>query len=137
VWREDPTNVDTVFLRNYIRHKILPRLGSEDREKLSAIIRNMRRVNEELDIQLLHYLHIQTKGGTLDRSTFARLPHAVAREVMAAWLRHHEIRDFDQKTLERLVVAAKTFYPGTLTDVTKGAKLRIHKQLLALEHPDR
>lgn len=137
VWREDPTNIDTVFLRNYIRHKILPRLSKEDRDKLTEIIKNMRRINEELDTQLLHFLHIQTKGGKLDRSTFARLPHAVSREVMAAWLRHHGIRDFDQKTLERLVVAAKTFYPGTVADVVKGSKLRITKQYLALEHPDR
>jgi tRNA(Ile)-lysidine synthase len=137
VWREDPSNVDTVFLRNYIRHKILPRLSKEDQEKLSDIIKNMRRINEELDTQLLHFLHVQTKSGMLDRSTFARLPHAVAREVMAAWLRHHNIRDFDQKTLERLVVAAKTYYPGTLTDVVKGTKFRIHKQFLALEQPDR
>ncbi len=137
VWREDPSNIDTVFMRNYIRHKILPRLSSEDRAKLTEIIKNMRRVNKELDTQLLHFLHVQTKGGTLDRYAFTRLPHAVAREVMAAWLRHNNIRDFDQKTLERLVVAAKTFYPGTLTDVVKGTKLRIHKQFLALEHPDR
>jgi tRNA(Ile)-lysidine synthetase-like protein len=137
VWREDPSNTDTVFMRNYIRHKILPRLSKEAQDKLTEIIKNMRRVNEELDTQLLHFLHVQTKGGILDRHTFVRLPHAVAREVMAAWLRHHGVRDFDQKTLERLVVAAKTFHPGAVTDVVRGSKLRVQKRYLALEYPDR
>jgi tRNA(Ile)-lysidine synthase len=137
VWRDDPSNVDTVFMRNYVRHKILPRLNANDREILSRIIKDMHRINNELDTQLLHFLHLQTKGGTIDRSAFVRLPHSVAREVMAAWLRQQGIRDFDQKTLERLVVAGKTFHPGTLADVIKGSKLRVHKTFLALEHPDR
>lgn len=137
VWRDDPSNMDTVFTRNYIRHKILPRLSQEDRDKLTDAILHMRQVNEELDMRLLHYLHVQSKAGTLDRNTFTKLPHKVAREVMAAWLRHNSIRDFDQKTLERLVVAGKTFRPGAITDVINGNKLKVQKHFLALEHPDR
>lgn len=137
VWREDSTNTDTTLLRNYIRHKILPRLSSDERARLASIITRMREVNAELDTQLLHFLHLQTKGGTLDRRQFNRLPHTVAREVMAAWLRQSGVCDFDQKTLERLVVAGKTFFPGAVVDVLKHVKLRIHKTYLALEHPDR
>ena len=86
---------------------------------------------------LLHFLNLHTRGGTMDLYAFMRLPHAVAREVMAAWLRQQDIRDFDQKTLERLVVAGKTFHPGTITDVVRGSKMRVHKTFLALEQPDR
>lgn len=137
VWREDSTNSDTRMLRNYIRHKVLPRLSPEDRKQLGDVIARMRQVNQELDEQLLHYLHLQTTGGTIDRKQFNRLPHSVAREVMAAWLRQQGVREFDQKMIERLAVAGKTFHPGAVTDVQKGVKMRIHKTYLALEHPDR
>lgn len=136
-WREDSTNTDLRMLRNYVRHKILPRLAPEDRQRLSEVIKRMHQVNSELDEQLLHFLHIQSQGGTLDRKQFNRLPHSVSREVIAAWLRQQGIRDFDQKALERLVVAGKTFYPGAVIDVQKGVKMRIRKTHLALEHPDR
>ncbi len=137
VWREDSTNTDIRLLRNYIRHKILPQLAPEDRQRLGEVIKRMHQVNDDLDEQLLHFLHLQSKGGTVDRRQFNRLSHAVSREVMAAWLRQQGIRDFDQKTLERLVVAGKTFFPGAIVDVQKGVKMRIHKTYLALEHPDR
>ena len=85
----------------------------------------------------MNYLHVQTKSGRLDRHTFLRLPHTVAKEVMAAWLRYHDIRDFDQKTLERLVVRSKTLAPGKLTDVTKGYSLGVGKDYLVLKALDR
>lgn len=137
MWREDSTNTDTRMLRNYIRHKILPRLSQDDRQKLGDIIVKMRQINKELDEQLLHYLHLQESGGTIDRRQFNKLPHTVAREVMVAWLRQQGVRDFDVRTIERLVVAGKTFSAGTVTDIQKGAKLRILKTHLALEHPNR
>lgn len=132
-WREDVTNEDIKYLRNYVRHRILTNFSAEDRQKLREIIARIAEVNDELDTQLMNYLHVQTKSGKLDRYTFLRLPHAVAKEVMAAWLRHYGIRDFDQKTLERLVVRSKTLAPGKLTDVTKGYSLDVSKDYLALK----
>ena len=137
LWREDSTNTDTRMLRNYIRHKVLPRLDPEDQKRLGEIITKMRQINQELDEQLLHYLHLQTVGGTIDRKHFNKLPHSVAREVIAAWLRQQGVRDFDQKTIERLTVAGKTFHPGAVVEAQKGIKMRIHRPYLALERPDR
>jgi tRNA(Ile)-lysidine synthase len=136
-WREDSTNQDTKYLRNYVRHHLLSNFSAQDRQKLRAIIDRIAEVNDELDSQLMNYLHVQTEAGKLDRRTFLRLPHTVAKEVMAAWLRHHDIRTFDQKTLERLVVRAKTLTPGKLTDVTKGHNMAVTKNYLALKTIDR
>lgn len=137
VWREDSTNEDTKYLRNYVRHRLLSQFGPDDKEKLHAIIAKAHAVNNELDTQLMNYLHVQSKNGTLDRQTFLRLPHTVAREVMAAWLRKHGIADFDQKSLERLVVRAKTLAPGKVTDVARGVSLVVSKHYLALKPQDR
>src|ERR1700741_2713009 len=51
VWREDSTNQDTKYLLNYVRHKILTQLSSEDRQKLHKIIKKMVAVNNQLDTQ--------------------------------------------------------------------------------------
>ncbi len=137
VWREDITNQDTKYLRNYVRHNVLSQFSEEDRSKLREIITRTAAVNEELDTQLMNYMHVQSKHGRLDRSTFLRLPHTVAKEVMAAWLRKQGIADFDQRSLERLVVRAKTLTPGKITDVSHGRSLIITKHHLALSTVDR
>jgi tRNA(Ile)-lysidine synthase len=45
VWREDSTNADPRYLRNYIRHNILPRFAASDREALLAISRRIKPAN--------------------------------------------------------------------------------------------
>ena len=137
VWRDDSTNTDTKYLRNHVRRNVLPKLSSGQKAELIDVIRSAGRINKELDLQLLNYLHMQPGLNKLSRREFMRLPHAVAREVMAAWLRRHGVRDFDQKTLERLVIAAKTFAPGKRIDVLKGHQLQLTKDYLALILADR
>lgn len=137
VWREDSTNQDTRYLRNYVRHKILPQFEPHHKQQLVDIVKTVGSINDELEKQLTHYLHVQPALDKLSRLEFMRLPHVVAREVIAAFLRRHGIRDFDQKTLERLVVAAKTHAPGKSVDIVNGYKLSIGKANLALVPPDR
>ena len=57
--------------------------------------------------------------------------------VLAAWLRYQGIRDFNARTLERLVVAAKTAKPGKTFDVLHGRVLKIGGDHLALATADR
>ncbi|HEX5743899.1 MAG TPA: tRNA lysidine(34) synthetase TilS, partial [Candidatus Saccharimonadales bacterium] len=33
-WSDDPTNLDTDYLRNYVRHKVLPRFSRAERDRL-------------------------------------------------------------------------------------------------------
>lgn len=137
VWLEDSTNQDQGYLRNYVRHTILPRLRSSDRLKLVQTRTQLEVVNQELDALLAQALQAQNTRGHLDRQWFNHLPHTVAREVLAAWLRTYGIRDFGRKTLERLVVAAKTGQTGQQFDVLQGVNLRINSDNLALRGPER
>lgn len=131
-WQEDETNQDVRYLRNYVRLKLLPRFTIEQRKKLLALMTEMHATNHELDTQLINYLHIQPGREVLSRKSFIHLPHAVAREVMASWLRHQGVRGFDSRALERLVVAAKTAKPGTFTDAVLGYSLDIGKDTIVL-----
>lgn len=136
-WHEDSTNQDDTLLRNYVRHRLLPAFSEADRAQLLALISDSQHINQELDALLVNHLHLQGKSGHLDRQTFQQLPHAVARELMAAWLRSHELRQFDTKMLERLVVAGKTAQPGHRFPVTRGYHLAVEPRYLALQVPER
>jgi tRNA(Ile)-lysidine synthase len=132
VWREDSTNTDERYSRNYVRRQILPRLSDDDRQRLLELIAQSQALQQEIDEIITGALHLQNRGGELDRAWFNHLPHAAAREVLAGWLRTRGLRDFDKKKLERLVVAAKTAKPGRQFDVSRGARLLVGKSNLAL-----
>lgn len=129
-WREDSTNTDVKYLRNYVRHRIVPRLNPADRQQLLTIIKASESTNTELDALLVKYLQ-----STLRRVEFQGMPHSVAKEVLATWLRHQGIAGFDRRALERLVVGAKTGKTGSRLDIMQGLTLQIDKEQLKLNSP--
>lgn len=136
-WREDSTNTDLRYLRNRIRHVVLPKLNVQDRQKLLEIIHETREITRELDVLSAATLQALRLQEGLDRRAFGVLPDAVAREVMARWLRDAGVIGYDHKMLQRLVMAAKTYATGKQADVMDGYKLIINKENLALRGPDR
>lgn len=136
-WREDSTNTDTKYLRNCIRHIILPRLSEQQRQQLHDLLSNMRKINAEIDQLLDIAMHMQPSRTSISRSWFIRLPHSVSNEVMAHWLRGHDIRGFSRRQLDKLVLDAKTLAPGQQVDVNKNYQIKITSGLLALTSTDR
>ncbi len=136
VWREDTTNRDMTIKRNYIRHHVLPRLTLEQKHDLLMHVKKARELNQEIDHLISKFLELQGRRSQnmteLERKTFIALPHAVAREIMAAWLRQNDIRQFDRKLLEQLVVAAKTYDAGKAAPIDHAHYLLVGKQNLAL-----
>jgi len=136
-WHEDSTNQDQTYLRNYIRHNILLRFDAAARQQLYQIILRQQNVNRNLDTLLVNQLHTQSVAGIIDRQWFNQLPHAVAKEIIATWLRAHDVRDFDSKSLERLVVAAKVAQPGKVFPLLRGYTMTVGQRRLALIGPER
>lgn len=116
-WREDSTNANTDYLRNYVRLNILPKFDDAARNRLRQLIGSTREVNVEIDSLLAEQLHLQPSGDILDRQWFIMLPHAVAREIVAAWLRRLGMAGFDRQLIERITMAAKTYAPGKQVDI--------------------
>ncbi|RTK95028.1 tRNA lysidine(34) synthetase TilS [Candidatus Saccharibacteria bacterium] len=131
VWREDSTNQDLTLLRNYIRRVLLPKMGREAKHTLLTHVSHMSVLNRAIDKDLLVYLHIQPSRQSLDRHQFILLPHAVALEVMAQWLRSHHI-SFDKKLLEQLVSKAKTLAPGKQIAIDRSHHLRMGRETIVL-----
>jgi tRNA(Ile)-lysidine synthase len=135
LWREDSTNQDESYLRNYVRLRLLPRLGTVEKNRLLQIISSAIDTNQQLDNELLRLL--PTTNENLQRREIIKLSHAEARELIAAWLRSNGLRDFDRTTLERLVVAAKTAKAGKRVDILRHTSMHIGRTDLALEHIER
>jgi tRNA(Ile)-lysidine synthase len=131
-WREDSTNQDPAYVRNFIRLKLMPQLTAGQRSNLVKAIEELRGLNERIDHRLINFLHTQPIRQHIDRHWFIMLPHDVALEVLAMWLRLHDCA-FDTKTLNRLAVAAKTFKPGQQADVDRQHILKIESVYLALQ----
>lgn len=136
-WREDSSNQDDSYLRNYVRHKLLPRFDDQARAQFLGNIDNLQNLNATVDALLTQQLQLQDKPGTISRVWFNSLPHAVAKEMLAAWLRGRNLRNFDSKTLERLVVNAKSARQGQRFPVPGNYVMKVEKEYLALEPAER
>jgi tRNA(Ile)-lysidine synthase len=124
-WREDPTNQDERFLRNFIRRRIVPKLNKIQRRQFLSEIHHLSPKNQIINQEIEKLSQYLVKDQSLERGGFIALPSEVASEVLMNFLRQNHIRDFDKKTTERLVIAVKTAKPGTKHDVNRGVKLEI------------
>lgn len=131
-WREDSTNVQVRYRRNYIRHKVLPRMSQGQKDELLQHIRQQTELDAGINRLLSELLSSQPSGHALNRQWFIMLPHQVSREVLAAWLRQSGITELSSDMLERLVVAAKTYRVGTLADIDKQHILQIGSNKLEI-----
>lgn len=136
-WREDPSNQNLHYTRNYIRHQLLPRFSAGHRAQLLILLEDLQAVNHELDVSLINLLHTQPALDQLDRHWFIGLPHDIAKEVLHAWLRRYQIRNLARRTVERLIVVMKTGRPGQQVDVDLEHVLMIGQDTLALTYRDR
>lgn len=136
-WRDDPTNQDRRYLRNYIRHEILPRLKADGRGKLLAIIQNAERQRQQIEPMLINLLHNLDRGGMIDRQAFARLPFSLSTALMMQWLRQNNAGSFNRYNIDRLTVAAKTAHAGKRIDAGQNLQLIITTNRLALRRLER
>ena len=131
-WREDSTNADERYARNYVRKRILSRFADHDREALLELVRRTAELNTAIEVEAANYLHLQPARTVLDRYSFVMLPHAVAREIMGEWLLKNTDVELSKVLLERLVAAAKIGHSGSKVDVDRQYWLEIGRTQLAL-----
>ena len=119
IWREDKSNLDMTFLRNRVRHQVLPLLESKLNPQVRrAILRAaelLREENEWLDSiarGLWNECVESEKRNELNVEKLNRLPLAARRRVLRLWLVSGGV-DADQlgfettENIERLLVAPR------------------------------
>lgn len=83
-WREDPSNADPAFLRNRVRHELIPYLeGRFNPAVRESLARTASVLGEEADVlaAIAGTIAVRAEDGAaiLDRATVASAPRAVAR----------------------------------------------------------
>jgi tRNA(Ile)-lysidine synthetase-like protein len=135
-WREDDTNKDEKYLRNYVRRNILTKFSAEDRRQLQTHIDNVAGINPVINEAVEDLLGQHLKDNTIGRMWFVGLPHDVAKKIIVRWL---EIAgaSYDKKRVDRLVIAAKTLSEGKIVDIDNRYKMTINQSNLALIEAER
>lgn len=124
-WREDSTNQDTKYLRNYIRQNIIPKLSEKQIEELYNITLKAKSINQQLNLELISLINIEDNKERLDRQKFIMLPHDLSKELMIEWLNQNGVSNLNRKQIENLVVCSKTYMPGKKVDINGSHLLMI------------
>jgi tRNA(Ile)-lysidine synthase TilS/MesJ len=132
IWREDSTNLDTRYLRNHVRQYIMPGLDFQKRVALLEINQKALAHNHEIDLLVADILTNLGGPDKINRQQFIQLPHAISREIMAAWLRAHHIQDITAQQIERLVATTKTARLDTVHDVDRLKIMNIGRKFVEI-----
>ena len=139
-WREDPSNQDPKFLRNRVRHELLPLLAASHDPGIVARLNTMaaraRETVDALDGLASRELDRLARPGpdamTVSRAALRELPPAVAVEVLrqaAARLGHRApLRAWAHRRLQRVLAAVPPRRPvrlGTVVIEVSGDRVRL------------
>ncbi len=132
-WREDETNEDPKYLRNFIRQK-LSQADNIDKDRLSKLIEQAKTRNVEMNklVEDIFDYGFSAENRSFDRSYFISLPYSVSCEIVAHWLRKYHI-EFDKKNIELLVVGLKTGLTSTRLDAGKGMFFVLSAKQISLQ----
>lgn len=116
-WREDSTNKDIRYLRNYIRQNVIPKLDDHSRRELLMLRAKQVIVREKIEAELnksseVFCVTTDSGGYVIDRYVLIMLPRAVGIEL----LQHSIERVSGKKVLnsqaESLLIFTKAARPG-------------------------
>ncbi len=132
-WREDSTNCNQKYLRNYIRHTVLPAMTAQDPSvttQLMAINKDMRRLKNEIATELqkiLPTINYQLPTSTqLSRYFLIMAPPLVAQEVLYQIITQIDpIWHPNGQALRRVLHFIKTKPGGAVYQLSKAVSLRL------------
>lgn len=107
-WHEDCTNEDLRFLRNYLRHGIVPRFSSEERRAVLTLARRQVALREEIETEAHRLAESYVTHGRLKRYPIIMSPDGAAEELLRQWLGENHPRGH----LRRILRFAKSARPG-------------------------
>lgn len=134
-WREDASNLDTVYLRNRIRQEVIPlltRISASAVEKICNAAALTGEDNLTLNIQAREILNRISDGRMLDAEALAGETAALRRRTLRIWwqeqgpvLKEHALSTAQTEALEKLldIPKGKTNLPGDMHCVRNGKYL--------------
>jgi tRNA(Ile)-lysidine synthase len=125
IWREDSTNNNELYLRNYLRKNIIPKLNVKDYEVTIKNIDFVAKSIKEKDQLLAKISQKVMKNKLILRSKFIMLPRDVRYEMIIYWLRQQGIKEYNRKIIEKVDITLKTALAGTKYPVKQGLWLKV------------
>jgi tRNA(Ile)-lysidine synthase len=129
-WREDSTNTDTTYLRNYVRHTMLPNMTQNDPkaiEKLLAINAETNELKNGIATELQKIINKYQASATeyvLSRYDLIMFPSSVASEIIYELLTTLDpLWHPEAKQIKRTLHFVKTAAAGKSMNVTKNVKV--------------
>jgi tRNA(Ile)-lysidine synthase len=133
-WLEDPSNQNTSFDRNFLRHRVLPALRERWPGAAHSATRStahLREAGRLLDVLAAADLESVALGSCLSMTQLASLAPARRRNVLRHWIRQHGMRAPSTRklaTIERdLLIAREDRLPCVEWD---DVEVRRHRGLL-------
>jgi tRNA(Ile)-lysidine synthase len=132
-WHEDSTNNSDDYLRNYVRHHVMPHLESH-RVYFIKLYKAMKVIRHEITMLSNELLSDCLESqDTLKRALFVWLPYEVRKELIAAWLRLSGLTEFDTRLIERATLACAVAKPGSVIDLRHGYTLSVKKDTIEIK----
>jgi tRNA(Ile)-lysidine synthase len=133
-WREDPSNADERFDRNYLRRQVMPRIETRWPAAGATIARSARLAAEAqqlLEAQADQVLRAAADGAALQVPVLRRLGPAACRNALRRWLSQRELPLPDQRRLQELAgPLLRARYDAQPQVAWPGALVRRHRDLL-------
>lgn len=140
-WREDFTNKDNRYLRNYVRNELIPSMKEQDPEAIPYLMdsnTSLSDVNKEIQEELEIIIEENTISGKdrveIPRTWLIMLPNEVGREVLYESVRKLDSNiELDKKNIESMLVFSKTAKLGKTMELKKGVEVKILKETILVE----
>ena len=139
-WREDHTNGETLYLRNQIRHQLLPVIDGISKEGRRAILKSIQHLSSENDLyrellkeklnQIIDVtpLPLQNRGSHLGLSSGLPTGLANTTQLLFEWLRDY---GFNIDQVRSIQTAMNEGQPGT-SFLSATHRLTIERETLEL-----
>lgn len=132
VWNEDITNQSDLYLRNYIRSKIIKKLNQADKESFINNLDKVAEINKSLDYKIATLSQEIIKDNRINRQRFAMLPTEIAAHLLMHWFRSQGYSSYNKKIIKRACVLMKTAHPMTSLVLSGHLKLFFEQSVVTL-----
>ncbi len=139
-WREDSTNTDETYTRNYIRRTLVPMLDQKSdgwRDSILQQIRNQQEVRKKIEVGLTKWLDTNTVFNnttlSLPRHLIIMAPQIVGYELLQQAFRRTTGNSLERALAESAVLFTKVARPHKVMQLSANWQLRAESANVVVE----